>query len=250
MGRWSRRLARSFLDFAQTPPRARILDVGCGTGSLMLTAAARFPEAEILGLDVSSAYLAQAAANAAPNTSLHVGDAAALPWGLGTFDACLSQLVFDSLPDPGAALAEMARVTRPGGIVAATIWDVGGGMPWLRLFADTAAVVVEPEGEALRTALFRAPLAGADALADLWSDAGLNMVEQTMLAIRIEFMDFEDCWQPLAVAPGPVSAFIEALPTERRAHLKERVRRAFLAGRPDGPRSFAAAAWAVRGVVG
>lgn len=248
MGRWSRRLAGTFLDYADPPAGGALIDVGCGTGSLALAAAMRFPDADVLGVDVLPEYVAAALRHAAPNARFESGDAHALPAGDGTFSAALSQLVLNDIPDPERALAEMVRVTRPGGRIAAVVWDRMGGLGFLRLFLDVAALV-EPEGEGLRASILDVRLGSEDDMAVLWCDRGLRGVRAGTLSIRMEFLDFHDYWDSLMGVHEMVRGFVEGLTVEGAARLHAAVRRAYLAGQPDGRRSFTASALAVRGDV-
>ncbi|MBL8673937.1 MAG: methyltransferase domain-containing protein [Rhodospirillales bacterium] len=142
MGRFSRRLARSFLDFTGSGPAERILNVGCGTGSMTAALAERGDHAAIVGIDVSEPYVAFARArNADPRTTFDIGDVTALPYPSEHFDRAVSQLVLMFIPDPYPAVAEMRRVVRPGGKVAACTWDAFGGQPHLRMLYDTASAL-------------------------------------------------------------------------------------------------------------
>jgi SAM-dependent methyltransferase len=250
MGRWSRRLAPLLLDFAGAGGARRILDVGCGTGSLTFAAAERYPDAKVTGCDIAEPLLAHArAVNPAPERILiEHGDACDLPYGDGTFDLTLSSLVLMFVPDGGQAAREMARVTRAGGIVVAATWDFRGGMPQMRMLMDTAAALDEGAA-ALRVRIMSGPGVRPSHLAALWGEAGLVAVRETTLSIRMEFADFEDCWAP-STGGGVFGPVYRAMSSERQDLLREKVRAAYLAGDPDGPRSFTATAWAVAGEVG
>lgn len=250
MGRWSRRLAPLLLDFVgdeALPDGAEILDLGCGTGSLTSALAARHPAARITGCDIAAPLLAHArAANPAPGrVGFEHGDASALPFPNGRFDQVLSSLVLMFLPDAGAALREMRRVTRPGGLVAATTWDFRGGMPQLRLLADTVAAL-NPAGDAWRTRIMRGPGVLPGHLGEFWRQAGFREIRETSLAIRMEFADFADYWEPSSQS-AMFGAFLRSLPPPLQADLQAKVRAAYLLGDADGPRSFTATAWAVVG---
>lgn len=250
MGRWSRRLAPLLLDFAGAGDAQRILDVGCGTGSLTFAAAERHPGATVTGCDIAEPLLAHArAANPAPDRILvGPGDACDLPYEDGSFDLTLSSLVLMFVPDGGRAVREMVRVTRAGGIVAAATWDFRGGMTQLRMLADTAAAL-DDGAAAWRARVMSGPGVRPGHLAALWREAGLAAVRETTLSIRMDFADFEDCWTP-STEGGVFGPVYRAMPPERQALLREKMRAAYLLGDPDGPRSFTATAWAVAGEAG
>jgi SAM-dependent methyltransferase len=249
MGRWSRRLAGPFLDFAAVGGAAEVLDVGCGTGSLAFTLAEVAPGARIVGIDHSQAYVDHARARAPEGGRLafEQGDAAALPYADGVFDAALSLLVLNFVPDAHRAAGELARVTRPGGVVAACVWDFRGGLTFLRVFADTAAAL-DPDGEAFRARQFSAPFTGPGELEAAWRRLGLEEAQQAALTIRVEFGSFADYWEPWLGGQGTVGAYVTSLSEAKRRLIEHHLRLAYLAGGDDGPRSFAATAWAVRGV--
>ena len=249
MGRWSRRLAGRFLDFAAIGGAAEVLDVGCGTGSLTFALADAAPGARITGMDHSRAYVDHARSRAPDMGRLmfEQGDAAALPYRDGAFDAALSLLVLNFVPDAERAAGEMARVTKPGGVVAACVWDFRGGLTFLRVLADTAAAL-DPGGVAFRAKQFSAPFTGPGELAAAWTRLGLGEVEQAALTIRMEFVSFADYWEPWLGGQGTVGAYVAGLDEATRARIERHLRLAYLAGGEDGPRSFAATAWAVRGV--
>jgi SAM-dependent methyltransferase len=249
LGRWSRLLAGPFAEFAGPAEKGRVLDVGCGTGSLALALAERRAPDSLAGIDIAAPYIAFAQSR--PGTAgirSAVGDACRLPYADGSFAAALAQLSLNFVPDATQAVHEMRRVVRPGGVAAAAVWDFRGGLVFQRLFWDTAAGL-DPGAGAARDRLFSGSLALPEALPVLWHDAGLAAVERGSITIRMEYADFADYWEPLLGGQGPVGAYVEGLPAERRRLIEERVRAAFLSGAPDGPRSLTATAWAVRGIV-
>lgn len=249
MGRWSRRLARVFLAFTDPAPGGPLIDVGCGTGSLSLAAATRYPEASVLGVDLLPEYVSEALRHAAANARFETGNASALPSPDATFAAAVCQLVLNDIPDPERAVREMVRVTREGGVVAAAVWDRTGGLGFLRLFLDSAALM-EAEGDALRAAILNVRLRSEDDLIALWDESGLHHVEAATLSVRMDFVDFHDYWETVMGSHEDVRSFVDGLRLEPAAHLKAAVRRAYLGGIPDGRRSFVASALVVRGLVG
>lgn len=245
MGRWSRRLAEPFLDFAG-PLAGDCLDLGCGTGSLTAAILRRAPAARVTGIDFSPAYVAHA--QASPDTAgaeFQVGDACALQFADGRFDRTLSLLLLHFVPRAADAVAEIRRVTRPGGVAAATVWDPRGGMVANRLFFDTAAMF-DPAADRLRAQNYVRPMTRPGELAAAWRAAGFLEVAEAYLTIRMEFADFDDFWRPYLTGQG--TAYVAGLDPTTRERLMEHVRRAYLDGDPDGPRAYACSAWAVRGV--
>jgi SAM-dependent methyltransferase len=249
MGRWSSQLAPPFIQFAAIRDATHVLDVGCGTGSLTFALADALPCASIVGMDYSQAFIDYALSKANhPRLRFEQGDAVALRYGDATFDATVSLLVLNFVPAAERAAREMRRVTKPGGLMAAAVWDFKGGLTFLRVLADTAAVL-DSGGEAFRAKQFSAPFTGAGELAATWSSIGLKDVVQTSLTIRMDFASFSDYWTPWLNGQGTVGTYLSGLDQAKLAQLEEHMRRAYLAGADDGPRSFAATAWIVRGIV-
>jgi len=248
LGRWSRVLASSFAEFARLPEEGAIIDVGCGTGSLALSLAER-RRGRVGGIDIAAPYIAFARSRqGGESADFAVGDACHLPYADRYFAASLAQLALNFVPDPALPLREMRRVVRPGGVVAAAVWDFRGGLVYQRLFWDTAAGL-DPAAGAARDRLFSSPLAVPDGLPQLWRQAGLGAIERGSITIRMEYVDFADYWEPLLGGQGPVGAYVASLSQDRRRVIEERVRLSYLSGAPDGPRSMTATAWAVRGTV-
>jgi SAM-dependent methyltransferase len=242
MGRWSRRLAEPFLAALALPEGLRVLDAGCGTGALSAAILARDPTAKVTGVDLGQAYV-EAARVAMPQARFERGDIASLPLPTGSQDATLALLVLAFVPDPLKAAREMARVTRPGGMVATAMWDFAGGFPFLRLFADTAAVVLR-EGADWRDKHWADPIGTPGRLGAVFEAAGIGKVQERDIAIRQEFTGFEDWWQPWLAGQGFVGAFAIGLEAPARSRLEGALRRAWGA---DGPRSFVATARMVTG---
>ncbi len=247
MGRWSRKLAELLLDFAGAVD-GDCLDLGCGTGHLAAAILGRTPTARVRGIDFSPAYVAHAQARSdIAGAEFRVGDACDLPFADGSFDRVLSLLMLHFVPRAHHAVAEMRRVTRPGGMAAATVWDARGGMVANRMFFDTAAML-DPAAEALRAQNYVRPMTRPGELGAAWRAAGFLDVAEAYLTIRMEFAEFEDFWSPYLGGQGPGGAYVAGLDPAARERLKEHVRRAYLDGEPDGPRAYACSAWAVRGV--
>jgi ubiquinone/menaquinone biosynthesis C-methylase UbiE len=242
MGRWSRRLAPLLIRFGGLADGDRVLDVGCGTGSLALAVLDGADVTAVTGIDRATMYVEYACGRTNDRrVHFQLADACALPFGDASFDRAFSLLVLQFIPDAARAVAEMRRVVRPAGTVAAAVWDGYGGLPHMRLVWDIAAAL-DPSIERL---LFRS-LNAPDELAQAWRAAGLTDVEQTSLLIRMEYTCFEDYWQSL-IREGPVRQLVAKLSEPARLTLADHVRQAYCANRPDGPRSFACVAWAVRG---
>ena len=248
MGRWSRLLASTFLDFVGIETATRVLDVGCGTGSLTRAILDR-SRAEVVGIDVAAPYLAEARRQIDdPRASFEVQDASALPYPPGSFDAAMSILVLNFIPEYRAAAAEMVRVVRPGGRIGAACWSVEGGLLAMRTFWDTAAAL-EPDAIAARGRTLSAPLTRPGELGHLFRDLGVRAVEQADLTIWMRFADFEDFWTPFTTGQGTPGAYVSGLDDARKERLRTALHDAYRAGRPDGPRAYAAIAHAVRGLV-
>ena len=249
MGRWSRVLAGPFIGFAGVAGGERVLDVGCGTGSLTFALPQAADVAEVAAIDYSPVFVEAAQRrNTDPRITIVQGDACAIPFPDGRFDRALSLLVLHFVPEADRAIAEMRRVVRPGGVVAAAVWDHLGGMSAMRMMWDTVAAHDE-EARRLRGQYCFQPMMRPDEMRRSFAAQGLVDVAQTSLLIRMEYESFADYWEPIAAGEGPLGKYVAGLDPARRARADEAVRAAYEAGQPDGPRSFAAVAWACRGVV-
>ena len=250
MGRWSRRLAPLFIEHAGIADGEIVIEVGCGTGSLTFALPQAAALAGLTAIDHSEIYLAAAqAANREPRIRLEQGDGCALRFPDASFDRALSMLVLPSvLPHPELMVAEMRRVTRPGGVVAAAFWDSPGGSPSQRMLWDTAAAL-DPAAAEARDRTMGRPIYAPGAMGQMWAEVGLVDIDQRFLMTRMDFADFADYWQPFASGEGALGAYVASLDDAGRNRLERHLRSAYLCGRPDGERSFVAVALSCRGVV-
>ena len=246
VGRWSRLVAREFVDWLAVPPAARWLDLWCGTGALSETVLRHADPARVHGIDPSEGYLALAREQVRdPRVRFEVGDARHLPVESACYDAVVSALVLNFIPDLPAGMTEMARAVRPGGIVAGYVWDYAGKMELMRYFWD-AAVALKP-GDRERDEGRRFPICQPSPLQQLFEGAGLKEVEVRSIDIPTRFRDFDDYWTPFLGGQFPAPDYAMSLDEAARAALREciRARMPFAA---DGSIPLIARAWAVRGV--
>jgi SAM-dependent methyltransferase len=247
MGRWSRKLAPPFARFAEIGAGQDVLDVGSGTGALAAAVVAAAPTARVVGVDPSPGYVKYAQSHVGTERARFlVGDARDLRFPDATFDRTLSLLVMNFIPDPAKALGEMTRVTRPGGFVAAAVWDYGGAMEMLRVFWDEA--VARDPGIASRDERHM-PLCRQGELGALWRAHGFRSLAETSLTIQLSFASFDDYWTPFLGGQGPAGAYVASLPDADRAALEARLRRRLVGTGGSRPFTLGAQAWAVRGIV-
>lgn len=246
VGRWSRRLAPLFLAWLDIPAGRRWLDVGCGTGALCAAIVDRCSPASVTGVEPSQGFLRTAQENLDGKVALYHGSATAIPLGDGSADVVVSGLVLNFLPDPRTALLEMARVTGRSGTIAAYVWDYAGKMELMRYFWD-AAVELDPDAAELDEGV-RFPLCRPEALAPLFTSAGLSEVEVVPIDIPTTFASFDDYWQPFLGGQGPAPAYAMSLDESARARLRDRLRM-LVPSEADGSISLTARAWATRGRV-
>ncbi|MDI6102715.1 class I SAM-dependent methyltransferase [Actinoplanes sp. NEAU-A12] len=241
MGRYSEQLAVPFAALAGLRPDGRALDVGCGTGALTAELVRSLGAGAVSATDPSRAFVAAFRARF-PDIEVQDAPAERLPFPGGHFDAALAQLVVHFMSDPVAGLREMARVTRPGGVVAACVWDHAGGRGPLTAFWR-AALGLDPQ------ARDESHLAGAREghLAELFGAAGLDQIESTMLTVSTRFAGFDEWWEPFTLGVGPAGNHVRGLDARQRAALRDRC--ASLLPR-EGAFEVTASAWAATGRVG
>ena len=245
VGRWSRPVAIQFLEWLAVPSAHSWLDVGCGTGALSETIARHASPALLNGIDASVPYLTQARRRlTGTNARMVLGLAQQMPFHSERFDAVVSGLALNFVPVPESAVSEMARVARAGGRVAAYVWDYARGMQLMRCFWD-AAVALDPYAAALDEGN-RFPICHPDRLEAVFRTSGLSDVESRAIDIPTRFVDFDDYWSPFLGAQGPAPGYAMSLNEERRARLRDRIRRA-LPVAADGSIALTARAWAVSG---
>ena len=244
VGRWSRLVAREFVAWLGVAGGAAWLDVGCGTGALSQTVLEAADPAAVVGIDPSLGFLAHARARLGGPARLAAADARRLPVADARVDAAVSGLVLNFVPDPAAAVAEMARVTRPGGRVAAYVWDYAGRMELIRRFWD-AAVALDPAAGELDEGR-RFGLCRPEPLARLFRAAGLGAVGGRAIEVPPRVRAFDDYGTPFLGGQGPAPGYALALDEARRAALREALR-ARLPVAADGSIPLVARAWAVAG---
>ena len=237
MGRYSEPLAARFADLAGVRPGQRALDVGCGPGALTAELAGRLGADAVSAVEPSAPFAA-AARQRLPGVDIRRAAAEHLPFGDGVFDVTLAQLVVHFMADPVAGLREMGRVTRPGGMVAACVWDHAGGHGPLAAFWQ-AVRELDPAADD------ESNLAGVREgdLARLCAQAGLGQVQAGALTVRARYAGFDQWWEPFTVGAGPAGAYVASLDPERLGLLREQCRRRL----PAGPVEITATAWAATG---
>jgi SAM-dependent methyltransferase len=238
MGRYSVLLSPQLADVAGVCEGQRVLDVGCGPGALTAELVHRVGPAAVSAIDPSEPFVA-AARERHPTVSVQLASAEQLPFPDKAFDAALAQLVVHFMSDPSAGVAEMRRVTRRDGVVAACVWDHAGGVGPLSAFWDVATELdpnVEDESR----------LVGAREgdLTELFELAGLRDVQERALSVSLEHPSFEDWWEPFTFGVGPAGVYVAGLSPEHQARLRDHCREAL----PEAPFVLTARAWTARGL--
>jgi SAM-dependent methyltransferase len=246
MGRWSRRLGRSFIEWLRWPAAANWLEVGCGTGALTSAICNMCNPVSVIACDPSAPFVEHARESlAAMPASFVVAGADRLPYLEGGFDIAVSGLVFNFLPDPALVLASIRERLRPGGTIAAYVWDYADGMEFLRIFWEEAAALNSAADAVDERRRF--PLCRQAALTALFQNAGLADVVTASIEIRTDFAGFDDYWMPFLRGTGPAPAYVASLDSPGRAALAQRLRHR-VSPASDGIVQLRARAWAARGV--
>jgi SAM-dependent methyltransferase len=243
VGRYSPELAAALIAVAGVERGQRALDVGCGSGALAQALAALLGAESVAAVDPSRASV-ETCARRVPGADVRVACGEELPFGDGEFDAALAQLVVPWMSDPPRGVAEMRRVVRAGGVVAACTWDFAIGMTMLRTFWD-AAVATDRRAATQAGALDRTRLCDPGELRELWARSGLLEIDAGALVVGADYASFEDFWWPFAAGVGGSGRFSTSLDEAARQALREEVRRRL--GSPPGPFRLTARAWYVRG---
>jgi SAM-dependent methyltransferase len=245
IGRWSRPVARSFLGWLGQARGSDWLDVGCGTGALTQTILGLCEPRTVTGVDSSAGFIDFAKAHVRDGrVQFTVAGAQAMPFDTASFDAVVSGLVLNFIADPREAAAEMRRVARLGGVVAAYVWDYAAKMELMRYFWD-AAVELNPEAADFDEGR-RFQICTSDGLKAVFNAAGLKAVATTAIDVPTVFCDFDDFWSPFLGGQGPAPGYNMSLDEPERAALRELLRRR-LPIRPDGSIRLVARAWAAQG---
>lgn len=239
IGRYSREIAPRFLEFAGIGA-GPVLDVGCGPGCLTELLAARLGAANVAAVDLSEPFV-NACRSRIPGADVRLASADSLPFARATFEAALAQLVLSFVREPDLMAAELARVVKPGGVVAACTFEARG-FALVRTFWQAAARFDPKAPDDARI-----PFRRLDELVDLWSRAGYRDVTTGLFEVEATYEGFEDLWSPLAYGIGPAGGYLVVQPEERRAALRDACFE--LLGRPAGQFSLPAKVIAVKGRV-
>jgi SAM-dependent methyltransferase len=239
VGRYSYALAGALAAATGIEAGSSLLDVGAGSGLGTRRLAELAAPGRVAAADPSLPFV-EALRERLPAVDVRQASAESLPFEDGSFDATLAQLVVNFMKDPHAGIAEMRRVTRPGGAVAACVWDYGGEMTLLRVFWDAAAAL-QPDLAAVADERSRMRFGGEGELAVLWREAGLGDVEEGELVVFADYESFDDLWEPFTLGPGPAGAYAASLDPRRQDELRDDYRRRL--GVPDGSFRLSARAW-------
>ena len=245
VGRWSRLVAATFLDWLAIPPDRRWLDVGCGTGMVTQTILQRANPHRVVGIDPSEGFITYARHRAHDGRAMfRTGDAMDLHLESASFDCVVSGLALNFMADQDRALSEMRRVGRPGATVALYVWDYSGDMQMMRYFWD-AAIALNPGARDLDEGT-RFRDCQPDPLRKMFARAGLQSIAVEPIVVPTVFKDFNDYWTPFLGGQGPAPGYCISLAEKDRNVLRERLRKS-LPTAPDGSIPLKARAWAIKG---
>jgi SAM-dependent methyltransferase len=246
VGRWSRMVAKEFVRWLAIPENSRWLDVGCGTGALSQAVLDTAKPRIVRGIDKSDGFVATARSRVVhPHVEFETGDAQALPVEPESFDAAISGLVLNFVPQPGLMVAQMARAVRTNGIVALYVWDYAGKMQFMRHFWNAAAAIDPPAYDLDEGRRF--PFCQPDALRRLFEEAGLRVMEARAIDIHTDFKDFDDFWSPFLGGQGSAPGYAMSLSEEQRTRLRDRLYNS-LPFAVDGSIPLIARTWAIKGM--
>lgn len=246
VGRWSRPVAREFVQWLAVAESKDWIDIGCGTGALTQTLLNYAMPRSVLGLDPSPDFIDYAKTHVAEGPArFEVADAQALPVPNASVDAAVSGLVLNFVPRPSSGVAEMTRVVRAGGIVAAYVWDYAGKMELMRHFWD-AAVALDSAARELDEGR-RFPICSPEPLTKLFAESGLHNINVRPIDVPTAFRNFDDYWSPFLGGQGPAPGYAMSLSEERRIALRDEIRLR-LPIKADGSMQLVARAWAIRGL--
>ena len=247
VGRWSRKVAPEFLRWLAPSRGLAWADIGCGTGALTSAILTAWEPSSVYGIDSSEGFVSQVQQHFTdPRAHFESGDATHLPWDAAVCDLTVSGLVLNFVPDHDSMVREMARVTRPGGVVAAYVWDYAGGMQMMRHFWD-AVVAVSPQDARLDEA-DRFPLCQPGPLQALFEKTGLKSVTVRAINIPTVFQNFDDYWNPFLGRTGAAPAYLASVGDEARERIRSYLK-SRLVTTQDGLIELSARAWTVQGVV-
>jgi ubiquinone/menaquinone biosynthesis C-methylase UbiE len=246
IGRWSRLVAQEFIRWLSIPEGSQWLDVGSGTGAMTQAILDAANPQKIKGIDRSKDYVELTRSRLHdPRVIFEVGNAQSLPAEPESFDAAVSGLVMNFVPQPDQMVAEMARVVRDGGIVALYVWDYAGKMQMLRHFWNAVAAL-DPAARELDEG-WRFAICNPNSLKYLFEHAGLSQVEIRPIDISADFKDFDDYWLPFLGGQGPAPGYLKSLDERRRAQLRDRIYNS-LPFALDGTIPLMMRAWAAKGI--
>jgi len=246
VGRWSRSVAGAFIDWLALPVQGRWLDVGCGTGALTEIIHSRAAPRGVIGIDSSEGFIAHARRHLRdPRANFESGNAEAMPFPDGAFDAAVSGLALNFIPHPEIAIAEMRRTLRAGGTAAVYVWDYAGKMELMRYFWDSA-VALDPDALTLNEAR-RFSICKPEPLLALFEAGGLDRSECRSIDVPTVFGNFDEYWSPFMGGQGSAPTYCNSLSEQRRSRLRDHLRAALPIER-DGAIRLIARAWAIRGI--